>query len=61
MATPVAVGIRAAPKNKRHHRRGIMYIMLLRKPIGAEKIKAHTPKRMHNFIAVNTFLPLYPP
>ncbi len=57
----MAVGIRAAPKNKSDHSKGMIYTKLFRKPIGAAKIKARVPKPAHNLIAVNTFLPLYPP
>ena len=56
--TPVAVGISAAPKNNRLHSSGMIYVRLLKKPIGAAKIKAHVPNAVHNLIAVKTFLPL---
>ena len=56
--TPVAVGIRAAPKKRRDQRRGMMYTRLFRKPIGKAKIKARVPNPVHNLMAVNTFLPL---
>ena len=56
--TPVAVGIRAAPKKRRDHRRGIIYTKLFKKPIGAAKINARVPNPAHNLIAVNTFFPL---
>lgn len=56
--TPVAVGMRAAPKKSRLHSRGMMYTMLVRKPMGVAKMKAQVPKAAHSLIAVSTFLPL---
>jgi hypothetical protein len=59
--TPVAVGMRAAPKNRRDQRRGIIYTKLFKNPIGAAKMKASVPNPAHSLIAVSTFFPLYPP
>lgn len=56
--TPVAVGMRAAPKKSSDHSKGMIYTMLLRKPIGAAKIKASAPKPVQSLIAVSTFFPL---
>jgi hypothetical protein len=56
--TPVAVGMRAAPKKRRDQSRGMMYTRLLRNPIGAAKIKASAPKPVQSLIAVRTFFPL---
>lgn len=56
--TPVAVGIRAAPKKSRDQRRGIMYTKLFKKPIGAANMKARVPNPAQSLIAVSTFLPL---
>ena len=56
--TPVAVGIRAAPKKSKDQSRGMIYTRLFKKPIGKAKIKAKVPKPVHNLMAVSTFLPL---
>lgn len=58
---PVAVGIIAAPKKRRHQSMGIMYTMLFRKPMGAANTKAMVPKEAQSLTAVSTFFPLYPP
>lgn len=59
--TPVAIGINAAPKNKRLQSRGIMYIKLFINPIGIAKSAAKLPNPATSLIAVKTFFPLYPP
>jgi len=56
--TPVAVGIKAAPKNSKLHKRGMIYTKLDMNPIGAAKIKARVPKAAQSLMAVKTFLPL---
>ena len=53
--------MRAAPKNRRDQRRGIIYTKLFKNPIGAANMKASVPNPAHNLIAVSTFFPLYPP
>jgi len=52
------VGTKAAPKNSNPQSKGMIYSMLLKNPIGTEKIKAQVPKAMQSLIAVRTFFPL---
>jgi len=59
--TPVAVGISVAPAASKHQSKGSMYIKDPKNPIGNAKMKAISPNAAHNFMAVTTFLPLYPP
>ena len=58
---PVAIGIIAAPKNKKVHNSTHKYTNLNKNPIGKAKTKETNPKRIHIFIASRTLSPLYPP